>query len=727
MKEVLHRDQIHSDVRIDPLAVALLDTPALQRLGRIYQLGYAHYVYRGGTHTRLSHVMGAYHVAGLLVQALRENYESAQKPPVGALEPAAFLPLPSSKAIGMEVRWEILLHLVKWAALLHDVGHIPVGHTLEDEFAGIYEKHDALVSPRLPYLWFETAPGREADIRAVFRRTELYPEAFRIAEVPWERAWESVLLICLYRETVEQTFRDLLTAATGFATTVLRALDANQGKLFFPYMADIVSNTICADYLDYLQRDPTNLGLDVLSFKRVISRFWVGRDPSSELHMALSLVDRRGKPRLDTTTAVVDLVRQRFRFAESVYYHKTKVSASAMLAKVFHLLGRPDEIPPAARAHLTADQVETVVADVFRQKPAGRSAAIQKVKDVLMPSALLDPEVGDEGLGFLLLQRAWSQFEEAAAQDHRPDAVKSLRAVALLQAIARRRLYKVCFVLNKQVITDLSSGSHEDDEIERQIRDRVLTLRPDSAKRDEIESAMSREAGLLTRSPAIHDPFILYIPPRKSQAKGIETRAIDRGELVTLGNHSVVSAEVRELNKKYKDLWKLLVFVHPDFEKDVLRLSRAVDVVVQRFFPDLDIYNEHVIATLKDAAWFDYVRAESRPAGERYAAIAGQSEPNWSNFERARQTSIGGTTDDEYAFRAVLLDSFEVLDKTRDPVPEISRQFGPPGSLKTKVDQVLQEAGVESFAGAGEDARTRFALEGIAKQLVMAPPQLPLS
>jgi hypothetical protein len=51
--DLTHRDQIHGDIRYDPLAVALLETSPLQRLGRIYQLGYGHLVYRGGTHTRL--------------------------------------------------------------------------------------------------------------------------------------------------------------------------------------------------------------------------------------------------------------------------------------------------------------------------------------------------------------------------------------------------------------------------------------------------------------------------------------------------------------------------------------------------------------------------------------------------------------------------------------------------------------------------------------------------
>jgi HD superfamily phosphohydrolase len=77
VKATTYRDPIHRDARYDPLALALLDTEELQRLGRIYQLGYAHLVFRGGTHTRLSHALGAAHVAGQIIGQLRRTYLEA--------------------------------------------------------------------------------------------------------------------------------------------------------------------------------------------------------------------------------------------------------------------------------------------------------------------------------------------------------------------------------------------------------------------------------------------------------------------------------------------------------------------------------------------------------------------------------------------------------------------------------------------------------------------------
>lgn len=173
-------------------------------------------------------------------------------------------------------------------------------------------------------------------------------------------AWQTTMLICLHKEGRDGdgrrvSFKELLTVAeesqAPFVKVLRAAMAATEGKSFFPYMADIVGNTICADYFDYLRRDAINVGLDVLRDNRVVARFFVGKDANGLLRMALSLADKRGKPRLDTCTGVVELVRQRFRFAEIIYYHKTKVAASAMLAKVFNLIGKPEEVAPPPRRY----------------------------------------------------------------------------------------------------------------------------------------------------------------------------------------------------------------------------------------------------------------------------------------------------------------------------------------------------------------------------------------
>jgi uncharacterized protein len=51
----------------------LLQTPAVQRLRRIKQLGFSEFVYPGATHTRLSHVLGAMQMARRMLEVLQRN------------------------------------------------------------------------------------------------------------------------------------------------------------------------------------------------------------------------------------------------------------------------------------------------------------------------------------------------------------------------------------------------------------------------------------------------------------------------------------------------------------------------------------------------------------------------------------------------------------------------------------------------------------------------------
>ncbi len=101
------RDPLWNNIRLDPLALALLDTPVVQRLRYVRQLGLAFLVYPGATHSRFEHALGAYHLAGVALRLLDER---------GALAEVSLRDQ----------------HIVRAAALLHDVGHYPFSHALEE-------------------------------------------------------------------------------------------------------------------------------------------------------------------------------------------------------------------------------------------------------------------------------------------------------------------------------------------------------------------------------------------------------------------------------------------------------------------------------------------------------------------------------------------------------------------------------------------------------------------
>jgi HD superfamily phosphohydrolase len=101
------RDPLWNNIRVDDVALRLIDTSVFQRLRYVRQLGLAYLVYPGATHTRFEHALGAYHLARRTLTLLEEREELA---PVSEDEPA----------------------VIKAAALLHDIGHYPFSHALEE-------------------------------------------------------------------------------------------------------------------------------------------------------------------------------------------------------------------------------------------------------------------------------------------------------------------------------------------------------------------------------------------------------------------------------------------------------------------------------------------------------------------------------------------------------------------------------------------------------------------
>lgn len=119
----LIRDPLWDTIRLDPTAVRIVDTAEFQRLRYIRQLGLAHLVYPGATHTRFDHALGVYHLTKTALRHLRER---------GGVPPEA---------------WEGE-ELVPYAALLHDIGHYAYSHALEELETEHLPAHHEEVSQR---------------------------------------------------------------------------------------------------------------------------------------------------------------------------------------------------------------------------------------------------------------------------------------------------------------------------------------------------------------------------------------------------------------------------------------------------------------------------------------------------------------------------------------------------------------------------------------------------
>ncbi|WP_066972437.1 HD domain-containing protein [Methanobrevibacter filiformis] len=107
------RDSVHGDLCLNETEIKLIDTPQVQRIRRITQLGFISLVYPGANHSRFEHSIGTMYLGSKLAQHL-ELEEHEKK-------------------------------LVRAASLLHDVGHGPFSHASEPVLGVPHEKLTAKV------------------------------------------------------------------------------------------------------------------------------------------------------------------------------------------------------------------------------------------------------------------------------------------------------------------------------------------------------------------------------------------------------------------------------------------------------------------------------------------------------------------------------------------------------------------------------------------------------
>ena len=131
----------------DELISQLISHPYYQRLRRIHQMAFAQLVYPGAVHTRLHHSLGAYH---LMCNALHEL---------------------KSKGVLITAEEELA---TKIAVLLHDIGHGPYSHALENVLVRDYSHEE--ISLMLMKQMNKEFEGKLQMAIAVF--TGAYPKKF---------------------------------------------------------------------------------------------------------------------------------------------------------------------------------------------------------------------------------------------------------------------------------------------------------------------------------------------------------------------------------------------------------------------------------------------------------------------------------------------------------------------------------------------------------------------
>ena len=75
-KSLHTNDTIHKSIRLDPLSCEIVNTPHIQRLRKLKQLGSSEFTYVNANHTRFEHSLGVGHLGKGLLERIREEQPS---------------------------------------------------------------------------------------------------------------------------------------------------------------------------------------------------------------------------------------------------------------------------------------------------------------------------------------------------------------------------------------------------------------------------------------------------------------------------------------------------------------------------------------------------------------------------------------------------------------------------------------------------------------------------
>lgn len=192
-KRKIFNDPVHGFITIPhELIFDIIEHPYFQRLRRIQQLGFSSYVYPGANHTRFHHALGAFHLMCKAISIL--------------------------KIKGHDITPEEEL-AAKIAILLHDIGHGPFSHTLEN-----------------------------------------------------------ILVRGVHHEELSKIYMHRLNAHFGGRLTM--AIDIFEGRHPKKFLHQLVSSQLDVDRLDYLTRDSFFTGVNegVISYDRIIEMMNVSGD-----------------------------------------------------------------------------------------------------------------------------------------------------------------------------------------------------------------------------------------------------------------------------------------------------------------------------------------------------------------------------------------------------------------------------------------------------------------
>ena len=552
---------IHGYVRLSPKEVAVVNHPAFQRLRRTRQLGFAHLVFPGGIHTRFEHSLGTVHVAQRMVDHVNLNDQRKGQTDTDRPEPL----------IG-----EAHQELIRLAALLHDIGHLPYGHTLEDEL-GHLAAHDGAsrldkVSTR-PFRYYvrpsAAADGSKAGTPATTER-----HCWTLRE----------LVDHLYAATVSdlgigEPAYDVVRAIISKPPKDKQECKASEDrrrtlgeKFNLELCRDMVGNTICADFLDYLYRDWHHLGKPLYEDTRIYQYMEARRKCSEDTRTFkdgtprdLEFVINVGageKIRHDALTSILELLEGRYKLAETVLFHRTKLAVTGLLdrcllelADLYVQAGVGSETLSSELERLLLDASDDSLPELLLRLTNGDGIAAVGV--ALQADIAESHDAAVEALGdtddLLSAARSPREGRVESALEGRQRSIGTL-----VNSLRDRSIYRMLYKLKH---SDFPASHGKEKTGPEKVYD---MYRPKDKRRGFLEG-IERLCGLSEHA------LVMYCPPTEMNAKVAKVKLLIDDQVIRFDKYDSENQETSLTRgalwahiARFSELWSTQIFLRQD-------------------------------------------------------------------------------------------------------------------------------------------------------------------
>lgn len=296
------RDVIHGPIELYPWEIAVIDSPAFQRLRNIKQLGFSEFAYPCAVHNRYIHSIGACHLAGTAFQGIFKKHFFS----------------------GQDV-FHNYFYLARISALLHDIGHGPFSHAIEHAMPPVAELN-------LPAEVAGKDLKRQASHEDYTLKIILDSSLTPILEKSFAKfgitPWHIACVMNLSLKEKDNFFQD-------------------RGVSFRKVLHQIISSEMDADRMDYLQRDSYYTGVSYGKFDSnwLLTNLSVHID-RKVAHLALS--DR-------AIYTFEDFLLSRYHMFLMVYLHHKSVCYEKMMEKYLRSPACTFQVPADVEAYLRCD------------------------------------------------------------------------------------------------------------------------------------------------------------------------------------------------------------------------------------------------------------------------------------------------------------------------------------------------------------------------------------